>query len=74
MEASHALFLLFAMTPAGDPPVSFDRDVRPQAGKVLQALEEGVKVEMIGRDLARQTPSEPKPNDPRLPSARAKRD
>jgi len=29
LEASHALFLLFAMTPAGDPPVSFDRDVRP---------------------------------------------
>ena len=29
MEASHALFLLFAMTPAGDPSGSFDRDVRP---------------------------------------------
>ncbi len=29
MVASHALLLLFSMTPAGDPPVSFDRDVRP---------------------------------------------
>lgn len=29
MEPFHALFLLLAMTPTGDPPVSFDRDVRP---------------------------------------------
>ena len=29
LEASLALFLLFTMTPAGDTPVSFGRDVRP---------------------------------------------
>ena len=50
------------------PLAIFDRDVRPKAGKELEALAKGVKVDMIGRDLARQTPSEPKPNDPRLPS------
>lgn len=49
------------------PLAIFDRDVRPKAGKELEALAKGVKVEMIGRDLARQSASAPVPFDPRLP-------
>ena len=40
--------------------------MRPKPGKVLEALAQGVKVQMIGRDLARQTEPAPVPNDPRL--------
>ena len=50
------------------PMAIFDRDVRPAAGNVLEALAKGVKVEMIGRDLARQSAPPPVPNDPRLPA------
>jgi hypothetical protein len=49
------------------PLAIFDQDVRPKAGNVLEALAKGVKVQMVGRDLARQTVSVPQPNDPRLP-------
>merc|ERR1712072_855388 len=49
------------------PLAIFDRDVRPKAGKELEALARGAKVEMIGRDLARQSSPAPKPFDPRLP-------
>ena len=41
--------------------------MRPKPGKVLEALAQGVKVQMIGRDLARMTEPAPVPNDPRLP-------
>ena len=43
--------------------------MRPKTGKVLEALAQGVKVQMIGRDLARMTEPAPVPNDPRLPDA-----
>lgn len=49
------------------PLAIFDQDVRPKPGAVLEALAQGVKVQMVGRDLARQTAPAPVPNDPRLP-------
>ena len=48
------------------PLAIFDQDVRPKAGNVLEALARGVKVQMVGRDIARQTASAPQPYDPRL--------
>ena len=38
--------------------------MRPKPGKVLEALAQGVKVQMIGRDLARMTePAESSPSE-----------
>jgi formamidase len=49
------------------PLAIFDQDVRPKEGAVLQALASGVSVKMVGRGHATQSPSPPKPFDPRLP-------
>jgi len=49
------------------PLAIFDRDVRPKAGAVLESLAKGIKVQMIGRDIAHQSAAAPKPLDPRLP-------
>ena len=48
------------------PLAIFDRDVRPKAGAVLEALARGVSVKKVGRDCARQTDAPPEPSDPRL--------
>jgi formamidase len=49
------------------PLAIFDRDVRPKAGDVLDALIRGVRVQAIGRDLAHESSdAPPNPVDPRL--------
>lgn len=55
------------------PLAIFDRDVRPKAGAVLEALAKGIRVAQIGRDLAHEsaTAVPPAPLDPRLAAAEA---
>lgn len=52
------------------PLAIFDQDVRPTAGKVLEALAMGIKLQAVGRGLARQTPAAPQIADPWLPEVR----
>jgi len=52
------------------PMAIFDQDVRPKAGKVLEALAKGVSVKELAcrPGLALQSDTAPVPNDPRLAS------